>query len=36
MPISAWFMLVFGCVILYGGLTWCLIIARKNRQKENE
>lgn len=24
MPISAIAMLVFGCVILYGGLAWCL------------
>ncbi|MDD3839176.1 MAG: MetS family NSS transporter small subunit [Clostridia bacterium] len=30
MPISAWIMLLFGCVVLYGGLGYCLNIAIKN------
>lgn len=34
MPVSAWLMLIFGCLVLYGGFIWCLIIA--NRNKENE
>jgi hypothetical protein len=32
-PFSAWMMLVFGCLVLYGGLGICLTIARRNRQK---
>ena len=31
MPFSAWIMLVFGCVVLYGGLAACLRIAARNR-----
>ncbi len=31
MPISAWIMLAFGCLVLYGGLAWCLMIARRDR-----
>ncbi|MCX6647591.1 MAG: MetS family NSS transporter small subunit [bacterium] len=30
MRIDAWIMLIFGCVILYGGLTRSLIIASKH------
>ena len=34
MPISAWIMLAFGCAVLYGGLTVCLLIAwRKGRTR---
>ena len=29
MPLSAWLMLAFGCLILYGGLAFCLFIARR-------
>lgn len=31
MPLSAWLMMTFGCLVLYGGLTVCLIIAMKHR-----
>jgi len=31
MPISAILMLLFGCLILYGGLGWCLLLATKRR-----
>ncbi len=27
MPLSAWLMFLFGCLILYGGLAWCITIA---------
>ncbi len=27
MPISAWIMLGFGCLVLYGGLGVCILIA---------
>ncbi len=27
MPLSAWIMLFFGCIVLYGGLIWCIKIA---------
>jgi hypothetical protein len=27
MPVSAWIMLVIGCLILYGGLAYCLALA---------
>jgi hypothetical protein len=27
MPLGAWVMLLFGCVVLYGGLAACLVIA---------
>ncbi len=27
MTLSAWIMLVAGCLILYGGLAWCLALA---------
>lgn len=33
MPISAWIMFVFGCVVLYGGLAWCIGIAIRRRGK---
>ena len=37
MPISAWLMLVFGCLVLYGGLGVCIAIARKgNAMNEAE
>ena len=33
MSVSAWVMLIVGCLILYGGLITCLIIAHLNRGK---
>ncbi|MBD3237278.1 MAG: MetS family NSS transporter small subunit [Candidatus Eisenbacteria bacterium] len=34
MPLSAWLMMIFGCLVLYGGLTWCLSIAwRKSHDR---
>ncbi|MBA7491527.1 hypothetical protein ES702_02074 [subsurface metagenome] len=32
MPLSAIVMLIFGCLILYGGLAICLRIAYKHRK----
>lgn len=31
MPLSAWLMLAFGCLVLYGGLALCIRIAVRNR-----
>ncbi len=31
MNLGAWVMLVFGCVVLYGGLAVCLWIALRHR-----
>jgi len=31
MPISAIIMLIFGCLVLYGGLGWCLWLAQRRR-----
>jgi len=36
MPVSAWIMLVFGCLVLYGGLGICLFIAMRKRKRENK
>jgi hypothetical protein len=33
MPLSAWIMFIFGCVVLYGGLAFCIAIAIRNRNK---
>jgi len=33
MPISAWIMLILGCIVLYGGLAYCLYIAYRNRNE---
>ncbi len=33
MPLSAWIMFVFGCVVLYGGLAICISIAIRKRDK---
>lgn len=33
MPLSAWIMLVFGCVVLYGGLAVCIAIAMRKRKE---
>ncbi len=33
MPVSAWIMLLFGVLLLYGGFFWCLMIALKNKGK---
>jgi len=32
MPLSAWIMLAFGCLVLYGGLALCLFIAARGRR----
>ncbi|MCF7809804.1 MetS family NSS transporter small subunit [bacterium] len=32
MPVSAWLMLIFGCVILYGGFFVTLRIAMRGRK----
>jgi len=34
MPVSAWIMFVFGCLILYGGLGLCIAIARRSQKKK--
>jgi hypothetical protein len=34
MPLSAWAMLIFGCLVLYGGLAACLLIAFRNRDRD--
>jgi hypothetical protein len=36
MPISAWIMFLFGCVVLYGGLALCIRIAIRNRNRSSE
>ena len=33
-PISAWIMLVFGCLVLNGGFFWCLSIALKKKGEQ--
>jgi hypothetical protein len=33
MPLSAWIMFIFGCVVLYGGLALCISIAIRKRGK---
>lgn len=33
MPLSAWLMLIFGCLVLYGGLILCIAIAIRKRNK---
>ncbi|MBW2038788.1 MAG: MetS family NSS transporter small subunit [Deltaproteobacteria bacterium] len=32
MSTGAWIMLIFGCVVLYGGLTWSLLRTKKRRR----
>ena len=34
MPLSAWIMLAFGCLVLYGGLAFLLGIAWKNSRRD--
>jgi hypothetical protein len=36
MPISAWIMFLFGCVVLYGGLVWCISIAIRKRERSSD
>lgn len=36
MTIGAWIMLIFGCLVLYGGLAWSLYTAMKKRQPQKE
>ena len=31
MPVSAWLMLVFGVVVLYGGFAACVVLAVRSR-----
>jgi len=31
LSLSAILMLVFGCLVLYGGLAWCIILACRRR-----
>jgi len=33
MPVSAWIMLIFGCVVLYGGFLWSLRIALRRKKQ---
>jgi len=33
MPGGAWGMMIFGAVVLYGGLAWCLKIAATSNKK---
>lgn len=33
MPVSAWIMLIVGCVLSYGGLAWSLSVAAKSKKK---
>lgn len=33
MKSGAWIMLVFGCVVLYGGLVWSLVNTKKSIAK---
>lgn len=35
MPFTAWIMLTFGCLVLYGGLAICLFVALRNRKKSS-
>ncbi len=35
MPLSAWLMLVFGSLIVYGGLGVCLLIAFKGGRNDS-
>ncbi len=34
MPLSAWIMFIFGCLVLYGGLALCIGIAIRKRNKQ--
>ena len=34
MPFLGWMMLVFGCLVLYGGLAGCIAIAWRNRNRD--
>ncbi|UCC66397.1 MAG: MetS family NSS transporter small subunit [Deltaproteobacteria bacterium] len=33
MSTGAWIMLIFGCVVLYGGLAWSLLRAKRGRRQ---
>jgi hypothetical protein len=35
MPLSGWIMLIFGCLVLYGGLGVCIYIARKSGDNDH-
>ncbi|HDN97597.1 MAG: hypothetical protein DRP67_02520 [Candidatus Omnitrophota bacterium] len=32
MPVSAWIMFIFGCLVLYGGLALCIYISLKRKK----
>ncbi len=36
LPSSAIAMLIFGCIVFYGGLGWCIWIAIKKSREEKE
>ncbi len=33
MPLSAWIMLIFGVVVLYGGLIYCVSKTKRHEKK---
>ncbi|UCG99897.1 MAG: MetS family NSS transporter small subunit [Deltaproteobacteria bacterium] len=35
MPVSAIIMLIIGCVVLYGGLAYCISRAIRKKEKED-
>ncbi len=35
MPLSAWIMFGFGCLVLYGGLAWCISVACRKRKQSS-
>jgi len=35
MPVSGWIMFVVACIVLYGGLGLCILIALKKTNKKN-
>ena len=32
MPVTAWIMLIIGCLVLYGGLSVCIAIAFRSKK----
>jgi hypothetical protein len=34
MTTGAWIMLIFGCVVLYGGLVWSLLRTKKDKRTQ--
>ncbi|HDM78688.1 MAG TPA: MetS family NSS transporter small subunit [Deltaproteobacteria bacterium] len=35
MPLSAWVMLIFGVVVLYGGLIYCVSKTKRHEKKSS-